>query len=126
MRKIGIFLLALVAMAFLLAFTTGCVETTTTAPDGTVTTVKAPAPGSMELANTAVVGIVARRTEQKSFTGADNGQNYIEPLPRWLATPPEWAEANPLDLAALEWHSSAWGTWGPGGYGPPYRPELYR
>lgn len=31
-----------------------CVETTTRAPDGTVTTIKAPAPGSLELAGKAI------------------------------------------------------------------------
>ena len=44
---------ALVAVA-VPACMTACVTTTTTAPDGTVTTTKAPAPGSLELAGRAI------------------------------------------------------------------------
>lgn len=39
--------------------------------------------------------------------------------------PPEWSGTpNPLDVPSLDWHSSAWGTFGPGGEHVPYRPEL--
>lgn len=37
-----------------------CVETSVTAPDGTVTTTKAPAPGSLELAGQAI-GVFGQR-----------------------------------------------------------------
>lgn len=38
----------LIRTTALVAFLSGCIQTTTTAPDGTVTTTKAPAPGVLQ------------------------------------------------------------------------------
>lgn len=46
-----------------------------------------------------------------------------------LENDPSWEMKNPLDSdfykAEVNWHSPAWGTFGPGGEHYPYRPEIY-
>jgi hypothetical protein len=42
-----------------------------------------------------------------------------------LHAPPEWeGTPDPLENRKPDWHSPAWGTFGPGGAHTPYRPEL--
>ena len=43
-----------------------------------------------------------------------------------LKNDPSWTmRDNPLDSYDVDWHSPAWGTFGPGGKEYPYRPDAY-
>lgn len=56
--------LALLVAAILPFSQIGCVTTETTAPDGTVTRIKAPAPGSMELIGKGIEVIGSRNVDR--------------------------------------------------------------
>lgn len=58
-------LMKIIALLSALALAS-CVTTETTAPDGTVTRIKAPAPGSIELAGQALQVIGSRNVEKSS------------------------------------------------------------
>jgi len=85
MKRPG-FILALIAIAVLaLGFLTGCVETTTTAKDGSVTTTKAPAPGVLRFAGAAITAYSPRpivvREEKSGRITLDEISNRWKPAP---------------------------------------------
>lgn len=86
------------------------IETTTQSADAA-----AVAFGSQAL-DTYATARARRVREEKSMSSHEAAENAL-------------AESNPLDTPGpadrTEWHSRAWGTFGPGGGSVPYRPELY-
>lgn len=117
------FLVALCIGAFL--FCNSCSTTTTRSVDPvtgvvTETSTKSADPAAVAIGGKALdtyATIKASKVrEEKSFSGADDPAGEFRSTPNPLDTP---------EAPRTYWHSSAWGTFGPGGGEVPYRPELH-